>query len=288
MLLTPLLSILVYLALQSATPSTNPFAPDRIARIESFKRRAPALVSRFEKRVYKDQSGNVMPYRLFRPERIVNSRKYPLVLFLHGAAGSGTDGEKQLQGANMFGGLVWALPENQKRFSAFVVAPQSNINWPAAKIEPGRRPVLIPGLGLGSRLALEIVEQLVSEFPIDSARIYVTGHSMGGPGLSISLRTGPGSLRLQCQCVDCPISRWPRLWPRRPSGISTVTRTTSSQWRPREGSSRSFGKQAESHDIRSIQVWNTIHSCGRIRNPVSRNGCSRSGKSAYRGLDSER
>ena len=192
MLLTPLLSILVYLVLQSATPSANPFAPDRIARIESFKRRAPALVSRFEKRVYKDQSGNVMPYRLFRPERIVNSRKYPLVLFLHGAAGSGTDNEKQLEGANMFGGVVWALPENQKRFSAFVVAPQSNINWPVAKIEPGRRPVLIPGLGLGSRLALEIVEQLVSEFPIDSARIYVTGHSMGGAGTFNLIAYRPG------------------------------------------------------------------------------------------------
>ena len=192
MLRTTLLSILALLALQSATPSPNPVAADRIARIESFKRRAPALVSRFEKRVYKDQSGNVMPYRLFRPERIVKSRKYPLVLFLHGAAGSATDGEKQLEGANMFGGLVWALPENQKRFPAFVVAPQSNINWPAAKIEPGKRPVLIPGLGLGSRLALEIVKQLVSEFPIDSARIYVTGHSMGGAGTFNLIAYRPG------------------------------------------------------------------------------------------------
>lgn len=192
MLRAALHSVLVLLALQSVISSSNPFAHDRIAKIELFKRRAPALVSRFEKRVYKDQHGDEMPYRLFRPERTVKGRKYPLVLFLHGAAGSGTDNEKQLEGANMFGGLVWALPENQKRFPAFVVAPQSNINWPAAKIEPGKRPVLLPGLGLGSRLALEIVEQLVLEFPIDSTRIYVTGHSMGGAGTFNLIAYRPG------------------------------------------------------------------------------------------------
>jgi predicted peptidase len=41
---------------------------------------------------------------------------------------------------------------------------------------------VLPGLGDGSRLALEIVDRLCHEFTIDERRIYVTGQSMGGAG----------------------------------------------------------------------------------------------------------
>jgi predicted peptidase len=121
-----------------------------------------------------------MPYRLFRP-RVEPGRRYPLVLFLHGSSGSGTDNVKQLDRANWFGGLVWALPENQERHPCFVVAPQSNENWPAVRLIEGQLPEILPGPGR-DRLAIEIVERLADELPIDRTRIYVTGHSMGGAG----------------------------------------------------------------------------------------------------------
>ncbi|MGH9746797.1 MAG: dienelactone hydrolase family protein [Candidatus Acidiferrales bacterium] len=41
----------------------------------------------------------------------------------------------------------------------------------------------MPGLGEGNRVALEIVDALLREFPIDDRRIYVTGQSMGGAGV---------------------------------------------------------------------------------------------------------
>jgi predicted peptidase len=41
---------------------------------------------------------------------------------------------------------------------------------------------VVPGLGDGAKLALEIVEKLRREFPIDERCIYVTGQSMGGGG----------------------------------------------------------------------------------------------------------
>jgi predicted peptidase len=67
-----------------------------------------------------------MPYRLFRPE---TTGKLPLVVYLHGGGGLGNDNLKQLQFGNIFGTRLWLLPENQKRFPCYVVAPQSDSGW---------------------------------------------------------------------------------------------------------------------------------------------------------------
>jgi predicted peptidase len=131
-----------------------------------------------------------MPYRLFTPPRLEPGRRYPLVGFLHGSGGGGTDNVKQLQGANVFGGLVWTLPENQFRHPAFVLAPQSDVNWACTLFDPKNPPKTLAeirfcppeALGIGARLALEIIDALVRAQPIDPGRIYVTGHSMGGAG----------------------------------------------------------------------------------------------------------
>ncbi len=162
-----------------------PFPPrsaKRMALIESFKKRAPDLTQLFESFNHTNAQGEIMPYRLFIPPKAESDRRYPLVIFLHGSSGSGTDNEKQLRRANWFGGLVWTLPENQDRFPCFVVAPRSNVNWPCVILEEGKRPKFCPGLGKGAQLAFEIIDKLLDEYPIDSSRIYITGHSMGGTG----------------------------------------------------------------------------------------------------------
>ncbi len=158
-----------------------PRSEARWAPIERFKKVAPPLASSYEAGIYRSASGEVMPYRLFRP-RVEPGRRYPLVLFLHGSGGSGTDNVKQLERANWFGGLVWALPENQARHPCFVVAPQTDVNWPAVRLIDGQLPEILPGAGRGGRLAIEIVGRLVDELPVDRDRVYVTGHSMGGAG----------------------------------------------------------------------------------------------------------
>jgi len=170
-----------------------PQAPDSDERwvpIEALKKQGPALAEAFASHVYKSGRGESMPYRLFTPSPLQAGRSYPLVVFLHGAGGSGTDNLKQLERANMFGALVWTLPENQKRHPAFVLAPQSNMNWACVIVEPGSQP-LRPAdlkwcpagqLGPGAALAFEIIDTLAEKLPIDKGRIYVTGHSMGGAG----------------------------------------------------------------------------------------------------------
>ena len=66
-----------------------------------------------------------------------------------------------------------------------MVVPQTDRGW--AKYDMTQQQhdgaQVLPGLGDGSRLALEIVDSLRREFPIDDRRIYVAGQSMGGAGV---------------------------------------------------------------------------------------------------------
>jgi predicted peptidase len=151
-----------------------------MALIEAFKKQSEGLDKRFEARSHK--SDRVMPYRLFRPEA---KGKLPLVVYLHGSGGLGDDNLKQLGLGNIFGTRVWALPENQKRFPCYILAPQTDRGW--VRYDPELfakgEAKIIPGLGDGNRLALEIVDALRHEYAIDDRRIYVTGQSMGGAGV---------------------------------------------------------------------------------------------------------
>ena len=165
------------------TPALAPGAPrspERLALIETFKQRSSEIASRFEARSHR--SDWTMPYRLFRPSA---AGKLPLVMYLHGSGGLGTDNEKQMGLGNTFGTRVWALPENQQRFPCYVVVPQTDRGW--AKYgdpSPGESVArVVPGLGDGARVALEIIDALRAEFPIDTSRIYLTGQSMGGGGV---------------------------------------------------------------------------------------------------------
>jgi predicted peptidase len=151
----------------------DPNSPGRLALIDAFKKHSAALEAAFESRVHK--SSWEMPYRLYRPNV---SGRVPLVVYLHGSGGQGTDNEKQLKLGNVFGTRVWLLPENQKRFPCYVLAPQSDRGW--VRYDPSFK--IVPGLGQGTGMVLEVVDALLRELPIDARRIYVTGQSMGGAG----------------------------------------------------------------------------------------------------------
>jgi len=156
-----------------------PLSPERIALIEAFKKQSDGLEKKYEARTHK--SDWVMPYRLFRP---VAAGKLPLVVYLHGSGGLGDDNLKQLALGNIFGTRVWLLPETQKRFPCYVVVPQTDRGWVRCDLaqQTEGQPKVLPGLGDGNRLALEIVDRLSHEFPIDESRIYLAGQSMGGAG----------------------------------------------------------------------------------------------------------
>jgi predicted peptidase len=166
------------LAKESLAPGA-PASAERMALIDSFRKRSAGLEKKFEAHSHK--SDWLMPYRLFRP---ASREKLPLVLYLHGSGGLGDDNEKQLSLGNIFGTLSWVLPENQQRFPCYVLAPQTDRGWIRYKEDTAAgvaRP--IAGFGDGAKLALEIVDDVRRKFAVDERRIYVAGQSMGGAGV---------------------------------------------------------------------------------------------------------
>jgi len=147
------------------------------ARAESLKPDLEKVLDRYQTRTFSPEKGQKMPYRFFAP-KIEDGKTYPLVVYLHGAAGRGSDNTKQVTGGNTWGSRIWLLPANQKAFPCFVIAPQSTTDdwaWTKEKLT----------------VLKTLLDQIVRECSIDTSRIYVTGQSMGGSGTWFALTTYP-------------------------------------------------------------------------------------------------
>lgn len=132
-----------------------------------------------------------MPYRLFIPGAYDGSQSYPLIVWLHGAGGAGSDNLRQIQGDQIPGTRIWTTPENQTRHPAFVMVPQARGEWDYSGYPylHGKRSDRLTAPLLQ---VLGIVESLQKEFRIDSSRIYVAGQSAGGFGAWNLITKKPG------------------------------------------------------------------------------------------------
>src|SRR6185295_7333649 len=107
--------------------------------------------------------GVSLPYLVYVPRTYSPSRRWPLVLFLHGQGESGTDGWRQL-----LQGLPPALFAAPERWPAIVLLPQ--------KPDPEREWESYENALLG------LVDRARRSYAIDSERIVLTGLSQGGHG----------------------------------------------------------------------------------------------------------
>ena len=132
-----------------------------------------------------ESAGNILPYRMLYPENYDKNKKYPLILFLHGAGERGNDNEKQL----IHGARLFVTETNRKAFPAIVLIPQcpEDSYWASVKIDRSTQPYKIdfdynasPQWPLVA--ANELVKKVANEEAVDKSRIYITGLSMGGMG----------------------------------------------------------------------------------------------------------
>ena len=134
---------------------------------------AVKLAQTFEGRTYVNSNGDTLSYRLLKPLDYDSTKKYPLVVCLHGGAGWGTDNIKQLDGS--LEAQILSSPENRKKYPAFLFVPQC----PPGTFWGGR---MLTHLKPQDSVVFEIIDSLQNEFAIDSRRLYVMGHSLGGYG----------------------------------------------------------------------------------------------------------
>jgi predicted peptidase len=104
-------------------------------------------------------------YQLYGDPTWDGTKRYPLVIWLHGSGQSGSDNTSQMGGATG----VFTRPENQQEHACFMLAPQcpdAAIGWKNAVAQN----------------LMALIADLVEKLPIDQNRLYLTGSSMGGSG----------------------------------------------------------------------------------------------------------
>ena len=139
----------------------------------------------YEKKEFVFAEGKTLPYRILYPVNYDKTKKYPLLLFLHGAGERGRDNEKQLT----WGSKLFITEENRKNFPAIVVIPQcpEESFWAVMKTDQTKQPpvrtfdyTVEPNWPLAA--ANELVKKLSNEEGVDKKQIFISGLSMGGMG----------------------------------------------------------------------------------------------------------
>jgi predicted peptidase len=107
--------------------------------------------------------GTTYPYSVYVPLGFDESKRWPVILFLHGSGERGMDGLRSTQI-----GVAAAIRANPERVPAVVVFPQApaDSRW----------------LGEPADAAMAALEKSIIEFHGDRTRLYLTGLSMGGYG----------------------------------------------------------------------------------------------------------
>ena len=122
-----------------------------------------------------------LPYRLLLPKNFDNAKKYPLIIFLHGVGERGNDNELQLvHGKDLFINM-----NRNNNFPSIVAFPQCSKNSYWANVSRINNSFSFsdnPTENKSLKLVEGMINELQSNFKINSNQIYIGGLSMGGMG----------------------------------------------------------------------------------------------------------
>ncbi|MGN6136555.1 MAG: prolyl oligopeptidase family serine peptidase [Aureliella sp.] len=142
----------------------------------------------FEPREFVGSNGQTLKYRLLKPAPYDAERKYPLVIFLHGAGERGSDNVAQLKhGMAEFCKAKW-----RDKYPCYVLAPQcpegqkwSDVDWSAPHSE------LPAKTSQSMQLVFDLVDTMIKDAAVNDNRVIITGLSMGGYGTWDALARRP-------------------------------------------------------------------------------------------------
>jgi hypothetical protein len=134
-------------------------------------RQTKELAKLCDPRIFVNNKGETLRYRLLKPLDYDSTKKYPIVISLPYGGQPPTDTIRQIEGA--VAALLFATPGNRKNYPAFVFIP----NCP-----PGAGWGGIPNYPAVDSIVFDAIIALDQRFSIDEKRRYVIGLSKGGYG----------------------------------------------------------------------------------------------------------
>jgi len=147
------------------------------------------LAKFYEPREFVGKSGTPLKYRLIKPLDYKFGKKYPLVVFLHGAGERGEDNAATLRHA----AKDFANPVLRAKYPAYVVIPQcptgkkwSEVDWSLDSSDLPQDP------SDSMQSIKQLIDEMVENAGVDKNRIYITGLSMGGYGTWDAIARYPG------------------------------------------------------------------------------------------------
>jgi predicted peptidase len=192
---------------------------------ELSQRLAETSIEPFSAGRFTGSNGVTLSYRLLPPAALQPRARYPLVLILHGSGQIGEDNMAQL------GSFVrsWASAELRRRFPAYVLVPQFPSRSASYSPDPADGlPASSPGPPLLA--AMELVDSLPQDLPIDERRLYVVGFSMGGSAAWNALLLRPDRFAAAVPIAGVPPAR--SLAPRLTSATLLVVHGTADTENP--------------------------------------------------------
>jgi predicted peptidase len=140
---------------------------------------ANSVTNLFEPREYVGSNKVPLKYRLLKPMEYQSGKKYPLVLFLHGAGERGDDNVVTLK----HGAKDFVDKTRREQYPSYVVVPQcpkdrkwSEVDWSKETSEQPQQP------SQSLQSVKELLDEMIETAGVDKNRIYITGLSMGGYG----------------------------------------------------------------------------------------------------------
>ena len=138
----------------------------------------PRAADMTEPRVF-EKDGSKLLYRWHAPAKVDAGRRYPLVILFHGAGERGDDNTAQLvHGATELLDYAKKVGEDVFFIAGQVPRGQQWVDTPWAQ----KSHTMSAEPSSPMKLALALIDDVRVKSPVDPARIYVTGISMGGYG----------------------------------------------------------------------------------------------------------